>query len=135
MWSNNFSFGLRIERHWCLPAGIVGLTLAALLAVWLSRLSAVCALPLATLACLQGWRALRTGGGVSDILVDAAGRIWQEARTDAELQLTGRPWIVPGVATGFRLADRDGLTSSIILFRWQLCADTWRRLLVRLRRN
>ncbi len=135
MWSNNFSFGLRIERHWCLPASIVAVTLAGLLAVWLSGLPGLCALPLATLTCVQGGRALRTGCAVSGITVDAAGRIRQEGRTDSELQLTGRAWIVPGVATGFRLTDRDGLTSSIILLRWQLCADTWRRLLVRLRRN
>jgi len=135
MWSNNFSFGLRIERHWCLPAGIVVITLAGLLAIWLSRLPGVCALPLAALACVQGWCALRTRCAVSGITMDAAGRIRPEGCADSELQLTGRPWIVPGVATGFRLTDRDGLTASIILLRCQLCTDTWRRLLVRLRRN
>ena len=135
MWLNRFAYGLRIDRHWFLPVLIVAATLAALLAVWLSRLPHICALSLATVACMQGWHALRTGCAISAITVDAAGRIRREGFADSELQLKGQPWIVPGIATGFQLTDRDGPSLSIILLRVQLSADTWRRLLVRLRRN
>jgi hypothetical protein len=84
---------------------------------------------------MQGWRSLRTRCAISGVTVDSAGRIRQEGRTDSELQLRGRPWILAGIATGFQLSDRERRITSIILFRAQLSADTWRRLLVRLRRN
>jgi hypothetical protein len=135
MWSSGFSFGLRVKRHWCLRAGIVAVTLAALAAVWLSGLPPVGAWPLAIIAGLHGWWSLRTGSRVVDITVDGAGLIRTDAGGCSELQLTGKPWILPGVATGFRLADRDGRILPVILLRGQLSADTWRRLLVRIRRN
>lgn len=135
MWSNGFSFELQIKRHWCLPVLIVSVTLAALLAIWLSELPVVCALPLAAIACMQGWWALDTRCPEAAIAVDAAGRIMRAGQAGSELQLLGRPWILSGTAVGFRLADDDGRTSSVIIVRAQLSADTWRRLLVRLRRN
>ena len=75
MWSNGFSFALRIKRHWCLPVFIIVVTFLALVAVWLSSLPSVQALPLAAIACWQGWGALRAGRPVAEITVDAAGRI------------------------------------------------------------
>jgi hypothetical protein len=111
------------------------MTLAALFAVWLSGLPFRCALPLAIIVGLPGLRALRLSGLVVAITVDGAGRIRTDAGRCPELQLTGRPWILPGVATGFRLADPDGRILAIILLRRQLGADTWRRLLVRIRGN
>lgn len=135
MWSSGFSFGLRVERHWCLTAAIVVLALAALLAIWLSGLPPACALPLGFIACLQGRRAMLASLPLVAITVDAAGRIRTDGSGGSEQRLRGRPWILSGVATGFRLVDRDGNVSSIILLRRQLGADTWRRLLVCLRGN
>ena len=54
MWSSGFSFGLRVNRHCCLTAAVVAVTLAAFLAIWLSALPRVCALPLGIIAGLQG---------------------------------------------------------------------------------
>jgi hypothetical protein len=135
MWLNGFSFGLQIERHWCLPVSIVSVTLAALFAVWLSNLPAVCALPLAAMACLQGGWALAGRCPERGIAVDSAGRITSAGHAGRELRLIGRPWIIPAMAIGFQLADRDGRISSLIILRVQLSGDTWRRLLVRIRRN
>jgi hypothetical protein len=135
MWSSGFSFGLRVDRHGCLTAGIVAATLAAFLAIWLSALPPVCVLPLGIIAGLQGWWALRAGCPVVAITVDAAGRIRTDGHGDTELRLTGQSWILPGVAAGFRLADCDGRIVPIILLRCQLSAATWRRLLVRIRGN
>lgn len=135
MWLNGFSFGLQIKRHWCLPISVASVTLAALFAVWLSNLPAVCALPLAAMACLQGWWAFGSRCPATGITVDSAGRIAPAGQAGAELRLMGRPWIIPAMAIGFQLADRDGRICSIIILRVQLDADTWRRLLVRMRRN
>jgi hypothetical protein len=135
MWSSGFSFGLRVKRHWCLTAGVVVVALAALLAVWLSGLPLIWAMPLGLIICLQGTHALFASSPVIAIRVDVAGRIRTDGYGDTELRLTGRPWILPGVAAGFRLADGDGRILPIILFRSQLGAGTWRRLLVRIRGN
>ncbi|MDQ1302513.1 MAG: hypothetical protein QG595_496 [Pseudomonadota bacterium] len=135
MWSSGFSFGLRVNRHCCLTAAVVAVTLAAFLAIWLSALPRVCALPLGIIAGLQGWRALRAGYAAVAITVDVAGRIRTDGQGDTELRLTGQSWILPGVAAGFRLADCDGRIVPIILFRCQLSAETWRRLLVCIRGN
>ena len=135
MWSSGFSFGLRVKRHWCLTAGVLAVTLAAFLAVWLSGLPLTWAMPLGIMACLQGWRALFDSCRVVAITVDVAGRIRADGGGGPELQLKGRPWILPGVAVGFRLVGRDGGILPIILLRSQLSAGTWRRLLVRIRAN
>lgn len=135
MWSSGFSFGLRVKRHWCLTGGVLAVMLAVFLALWLSRLPLSWAVPLALIACLQGWRALSASCPVVAITVDVAGRIRADGGGGAELQLKGRPWILPGVAVGFRLVDRDGGILPIILLRGQLSAGTWRRLLVRIRAN
>ena len=135
MWSSGFSFGLRVKRHWCPTAGVLAVTLAALLAVWLSRLPLTWAMPIGLIACLQGWRALFATCPVVAITVDVAGRIRADGSGDSELRLMGRPWILPGVAVGFRLVGRDGGILRIILLRSQLSAGTWRRLLVRIQEN
>lgn len=134
MWSNGFSFTLQPERHWYLPVVVVGVTLAALFAIWLSRLPVACALSLAVIGCVQcGW-ALATGFPVIGISVDSSGQIRQGGAA-IELQLAGPAWILPGIATGFRMTDGEGRVHSLIVLRRQLSADTWRRLLVRIQRN
>jgi hypothetical protein len=135
MWSNGFSFGLRIERHWCLTAGVVAVTLAALFSIWLSGLPLAAAIPPGLVACLQGCWVLFASPPVAAFTVDVKGRINAGESGVPELRLKGRPWILHGVAAGFRLADEDGRVTSIIVLRRQLSAETWRRLLVRLRRN
>lgn len=92
-------------------------------------------MPLGLIACLLGWRSLFVLCRLVAISVDVAGRIRIDGSGDFELRLIGRPWILPGVAAGFRLVDCDGRIVSIILLRRQLDADTWRRLLVRIRGN
>jgi hypothetical protein len=109
--------------------------LAACFAIWFSSLPLVCATPLGVIACLQGWRALFASAPEISITVDLAGRIRAVEGAGPELRLTGRPWILPGVALGFRLVDPDGGVLPIILLRSQLSAQTWRRLLVRIRGN
>jgi hypothetical protein len=135
MWSSGFSFGLRVKRHWCLTAGTVAVFLAACFAIWFSSLPMVCAMPLGGIACLQGWRALFASAPEISIRVDLAGRIRTLGGGGPELRLAGRPWILPGVAVGFRLVDPDGGVLPIILLRSQLSGETWRRLLVRIREN
>jgi hypothetical protein len=135
MWSSGFSFGLRVERHWSLTAGVVAVALAALLAIWLSGLPLAVALPSGLIACLLGGHALFGSPRVVAFTVDVSGRIGVGRNGVGELRLQGRPWILPGLAAGFRLAGDDGQITSAIVLRSQLGADTWRRLLVRLRRN
>lgn len=134
MWSSGFSFGLRLERHGCLTAGVIAVTLAAFFSIWLSGLPLVAAIPPGLIACLQAGHALFTRPPVAAVSVDASGRISAGEGGAAELRLQGRPWILHGMAAGFRLVGDDGRITSAIVFRRQLNADTWRRLLVRLRR-
>ncbi|MCL4781235.1 MAG: hypothetical protein KJ049_13670 [Gammaproteobacteria bacterium] len=134
MWSNGFSFGLRLERHWCLTGGVVAVTLAALLSIRLSGLPLAAAILAGLIACLQAGHALFASHPVAAFSVDTTGRISAGDGGAGELRLKGRPWILPGIAAGFRLAGDDGRITSAIVFRMPLDADTWRRLLVRLRR-
>jgi len=135
MWSSGFSFGLRVERHWCLAAGVVALALAALLAIRLGALPLAIAIPAGLIACLQAGHTVFASPRVTAFTVDGTGRICAEEGGAEELRLVGRPWILQGVAAGFRLADHDGCITSAIVLRSQLSADTWRRLLVCLRNN
>lgn len=134
MWSSGFSFGLRVERHGCLTAAVIAVTLAALVSIWLSGLPLVAAIPPGLIACLLACHALFASPPVAVLTVDVSGRIRAEGGGGPELRLQGRPWILHGVAAGFRLAGDDGCITSVVVFRRQFDADTWRRLLVRLRR-
>lgn len=109
--------------------------LAALVSIRLSGLPLVAAIPPGLIACLQACHALFTSPSVAAVRVDVSGRISSAgASGGSELRLQGRPWILHGVAAGFRLVGDDGRSTSAIVFCRQLDADTWRRLLVRLRR-